>query len=294
MSENKNPQENGNNWFAGIWNKRPSLEQVKNGLVWMLESTNHLHAPIAGLMMYWIAINFIRYLPTQAGMEHKLDYFLTVFAGFPLIAVVIVVLAGFESLRRNEMLDTAKVLFAIFVNYLAITLGGNLMIVVLAYAFGYAVVNEASRHGKTDYTPMVAYHGAFIGLVASTFGFGAISLIWPVLVAVIFELVEINRSKDYMSMRLAVPGFIIALIGVVFMANPTWWIVAGAIVSFVVTPTVVKVIHLHFKKYGSFLKTCETPLESWDNAFKHLKINFEAAMLTLVGSVLMVVLMLML
>lgn len=294
MSENKNPQENGNNWFAGIWNKRPSLEQVKNGLVWMLESTNHLHAPIAGLMMYWIAINFVRFLPNAQSSVETLNYFVTVFAGFPLIAVAIVVLAGFESLRRNEMLDTVKVLIAIAINYLAITLGGNLTIVVIAYVFGYAIANEASRHGKTDFTPMVAYHGAFIGMIANTFGFGAITLIWPVLAAVVYELVEIARAKDFMSIRLALPGFIISMIGVIFTMNPTWWIVAGALVSFVVTPTVVKVIHLHFKKYGSWLKTCENPLGSWENAFKHLKINFEAAMLTLVGSVLIVVLMLML
>lgn len=296
MSETKtNTQGNENkNWFEGLLAKRPSLADVQGWLVSFDGKFSHLYAPIAGAAMYFLGLAFTRFLPTAESSPVEFQYFGDVFNGFFLIAATIVGFSLFESLRRNEVKDTFKVLVAIAINYLAITAGGNMAVVSLAYLLGFAIVDEASRHGKLDFTPMVAFHGAFIGIAAHTFGWGGISLVWPVMAAVLYEVVEIFRNKDYQSVRLALPGLVIALVGVIFTMNPTSWVLAGAVVSFIVTPTLVKAYNLKTKKGGSWLKTCNSPCEGWGNSAQHIRINFESVMLTLVGSTLIIVTMMML
>jgi hypothetical protein len=225
-----------------------------------------------------------RFVAYGATTIDELVYYDNLISGLVWISLIILALSFWDSLRRNEVKDTFWVVLAIVVNYLAITLVGSWSAVTFAYSIGYVVTYIASRHGKMDWTPIVAYNAAYIGMASFTFGVGAASIALPVMVSVIFEVAEIIRNRDYRAVRLAYPGLVVALVGLIVTVNPVLWILTGAFISFIVTPTAVKVYHNTKKKGGSWLKSSGEPFKDCDNGLKDLRINIEATMLTLVVS----------
>lgn len=259
-----------------------------------LNKIDAILTPFYAVLMAWatyvIGINFLRFGPTSV---ESLTYFVNLYAGLSLVAFAIVLVALFESVRRNEIGDMAKVIAAIAINYVAMRYNGTWLMMVLAYGFGFALAHSASRSGKLDWTPLVAFNASFIGMATQIFGFAAASVVWPVLVGVVFQAVEIFRNQDYRAVRLAVPGMVISVLGLVLTMNPIVWILVGALVSFVVAPTAFKLYESKHAKLEDTVKSCATPCSDFDNGLKNLRTNAEAAMLTLVSSCLFIIIMVM-
>lgn len=270
--------------------KLPARDKVAT----RLNKIDTILTPFYAVLMAWatyvIGTSFYRYGPTDVV---SLEYFTNLYAGLSLVAFAIVLVALFESVRRNEIGDMAKVIVAIAVNYAAMRFNGTWLLMVLAYGFGFSLAHSASRHGKLDWTPLVAYNAAFIGIATQIFGFTAVSVVWPVLMSVVFQAVEVFRNEDYRSVRLAVPGMVVAIAGLVLTMNPVAWILLGALVSFVIAPTAFKLYESKHDKLQDTVKSCGTPCADFDNGMKNLRTNAEAAMLTLVSSCLFVILMVM-
>lgn len=276
---------------SGLVEKLPSID---TSAAW-LGKLDAVMVPFWGVVVAWltyiVGTGFYNYGPTSVP---ELTYQTNLFASLSSVAFVIVAVAFFESLRRNELSDTLKVVVAIAVNYLAMRFNGTWLLMALAYGFGFSLSHSASRHGKLDWTPLVAYNAAFIGLTTSFFNFAGTAVIFPVLVGMVVQAIEIFRARDYQAVRLAVPGLVVAGAGVVLSVNPVGWILVGAALSFIVVPTLVKLYHSKTGKHGVWLKTSAQPCNGWDNGFKNLRVNFESAMLTLVASCVFAIAVLML
>lgn len=277
-------------WVAAQIDKLPALEKVSDRLNKLDKTLTPFYAVLMAWATYAIGVNFYRFGPDSI---ESLEYFINLYAGLSFVAFAIVAVAFFESVRRNEISDTIKVVVAIAVNYAAMRFNGTWLIVVLAYGFGFALAHSASRHGKLDWTPVVAFNGAFIGLATQFFGFTAASIVWPVLMSMVFQAVEVFRNRDYRSVRLAVPGMVIAILGLVLTMNPVMWILVGATVSFIVAPTLFKLYEKKHELLSDTVKICGTPCSDFDNGMKNLKTNAEAAMLTLVSSSMFVIIAIM-
>lgn len=276
-------------WLSGVVSKLPARYKV----VARFNSFDTMMTPFYGVLMAWatyaIGTSFYRYGPTDMV---SLNYFTNLYAGLSLLSFAIVIVALFESVRRNEIGDMAKVIAAIAINYVVMRYNGTWLMMVLAYGFGFSLSHSASRSGKLDWTPLVAYNAAFIGIATQIFGFAA-AAIWPVMVGFVFQAVEVFRNQDYRSVRLAVPGMVIAVLGLVLTMNPVAWILLGALVSFVIAPTAFKLYESKHDKLQDTVKSCATPCADFDNGMKNLRTNAEAAMLTLTSSGLFVILMIM-
>lgn len=278
------------NWVVAQVNKLPAIEKLATRLNKLDITLTPFYAVLMAYATYALGVNFYRFGPDTV---ESLEYFVNLYAGLSLVSFAIVAVAFFESVRRNEISDTVKVIAAIAVNYVAMRYNGTWLIMVLAYGFGFALAHSASRHGKLDWTPLVAYNASFIGMATQIFGFAAASVFWPVLMGVIFQALEIFRNRDYRSVRLAVPGMAIAILGLVLTTNPVAWILTGAAISFIVAPTMFKLYEQKHELLGDTVKVCGTPCSDFDNGLKNLKTNAEAAMLTLVSSSLFVIVMVM-
>lgn len=277
-------------WVSNLVNKLPA----RNTVVARFNSLDLTLTPFYAVLMAWatyaVGINFLGYGPNSI---ESLNYFINLYSGLSLISFAIVAVALFESVRRNEIGDMAKVAAAIVINYMVMRYNGTWLLMVLAYGFGFALAHSASRHGKLDWTPLVAFNGAFIGLATQFFGFAAASIVWPVMVGVVFQAVEIFRTQDYRSVRLAVPGMIVSVLGLALTTNPIAWMLIGALVSFVIAPTMFKLYENKHALLGETVLGCATPCTDFDNGMKNLRTNAEAAMLTLVSSSLFVIIMVM-
>lgn len=150
----------------------------------------------------------------------------------------------------------------------------------------------ACRHGELDFTPMVGYGVAYIGLASYHFGVDANTIALPVVLIAIYQAVELVRNRNYRSIVLALPGLAIAAFGILATFSPTYWVVAGIMVSFIVTPSLIKVLHLKKKMGGKWLKQCGEPLSDWTNDLRHVRTSVDSALFTAVVSIVTIALML--
>lgn len=283
MSENEKPQVNESK-LQKVLKKLPKSKTVFEFVGKIDKMMVYYWGVAVALMMYVIGQSYVRFLPTT---PEQTAYQTNVFSGFVLISLFAVALTLFDSLRRNELGDFAKMLVAIVVCFLAVRTTTNDTIIILAYGFGFSLVHSAARNGKLDWTPVVGFNAAYIAFAAMTFGFSAVTIVVPVLLAVAFEVAEVLRFRNYRAIRLAVPGIAVSIVGIMASMNPTLWILAGGIISFGVVPTIVR---LH-KADSDWLRFSEQPCSGWQNGVKHLTVNFESAMLTLVTSLVVMVVM---
>lgn len=235
------------------------------------------------VVMYVIGQLYVSHMPNSA---EQLVYQEAAFSGFVLISFAILALASFESLRRNELGDFVKMAIAISASYAATSLTDNWFVIVAVFGLGFSLVHQAARNGKLDWTPVVGYCAAYVGFASMAFSFGAATVVVPVLFAVLFEVAEVLRFRNYRAIRLALPGIAVSLIGIILTMNPTFWILAGGIISFGVVPTVLRVRQAD----SDWLKFSEQPCSGWQNQVKHFTINIESAMLTLVTSLVVTIL----
>jgi len=245
-----------------------------------------LYGSVMAYLLYTLGMSFYSAYPTT---DAGIFYLTQIYTGFSLIAVVFLGLSFFESLRRNELGDTVRVIVAVILCFVATRVSGSYTIIAIAYGFGFAFVHGASRHGKLDWTPMVAFNAAYVWVAVSAFGASAVSVILPVMLTVVFEVAEVLRNRDYRAVRLALPGFAVALFGIVVTMSPTYWVIAGAVISFGVIPTVVRLVANSRKEWADWLKTSESPCSEWQNGMKNLTVSLESAMLTLAASMLMLI-----
>lgn len=275
-------------WLSGVVSKLPARDKV----VARFNSFDTMMTPFYGVLMAWatyaIGMNMYRFGPTDV---ESLNYFINLYAGLSLISFAIVAVAFFESMRRNELGDTAKIIVAIAINYMVMRFSGTWGPMMVAYGLGFVLAHSASRHGKLDWTPLVAYNSAFIGLATNIFGISAASAVWPVFIGFVFQSVEIFRNEDYRAVRLAVPGMVIAVLGLVFTMNPVTWILLGGLVSLLIAPTIFKLGEGKSEKLADTVKNCGIPLGDFENGIKNIRANTEAAMLTLSASCVFVILM---
>lgn len=285
MSEKENNPQVNENILQKVLKKLPKWETVFEFVGTLDKMMIYYWGVAVALMMYVFGQSYVRFLPTT---PEQAVYHADVFSGFVLISLFAVALTLFDSLRRNELGDFVKMLVAIGVCFVAVKTTPDLTIIILAYGFGFSLAHSASRNGKLDWTPIVGFNAAYVAIAASAFGYTAVTIVVPVLMAVAFEVAEVLRFRNYRAIRLAVPGIAVSIVGIVVSMNPTLWILAGGIISFGVVPTIVR---LH-KDDSDWLRFSEQPCSGWQNGAKHLTVNFESAMLTLVTSLVVTILML--
>jgi hypothetical protein len=287
MSEERNTQGN-----ESIVQKIFNAKNVETAESW-LNKADQFVAPVLPLFMYlgmaMLGFAFVRFLMVTELSQDV--YYKNLFAGMGFISLAIVALSFWDSMKRNEIPDTIWVVVAIALNYAAINFFGTWGWVQASYGIGFWLAHKASRNGKLDWTPLVAYNAAYIGLASHVFGSSAASVALPVLMGVLYEVTEIVRTRNYQAVRLAYPGMAIALVGMFVTTNPIIWVLVGATVSFIGVPTAVKLYHKKYSKGGSWLKSCAEPFKDCDNGLNYVRVNGEAAMLTLVTSTLMMIIM---
>jgi len=251
---------------------------------------------VAATCLYFVGMAFIAYNPSDSTIQ-EYQYLMTVMSGFVMLGFLYLAIAGFESMRRREMSDTVKIVVAVAISYVAMQTN-NWTVIAIAYGFGFSLAHSACRSGDLDFTPMVAFNGAFVGLTAASFP-NSNAYVFPVLMVVLFQIIELLRNKNYDSVIMAIPGLLVAIIGLALTTDPVLWVGLGALVSGVIVPTAIRNLYNKLentdrkKSLGTMLKQCASPCKGWENQFKDVRISFDAALNTLAGSSVVIIVILM-
>lgn len=242
------------------------LNNLNDNLMWS-------YAVIVGILAFVLESQLSQVTaPMIAGYHQSL------FSALFLVALVVTIIALFEAVRRNELSDSFWVIVAIVGTYIVanmdVVLGG------LIYGLGFGLVYKAAMNGKPDFTPIVAYNSAMIGIASLV---GANFIVLPIALALLFEVFELVRANNSrQAIALAIPGMVVVVLGLFISVNPMIWVLLGVSLSIVVVPTALKLYHHKYKKFGFWLKGSEEPCSSWPNNARFLRVNLEAAIITLV------------
>lgn len=198
-----------------------------------------------------------------------------------LVAAFLVVVNLFETMSRNDLPDFAIVVGSVLLALFGLWFG-DWVLIALTYVGGVSLVHYACHSGRLDWSPMVGYNSLYVAGAVYFYGFGAVSIIVPIMLATVFAVVEVMRYKNAQSIRIALPFIAISMIGILFApVNPMWFVIPGIILSAIVIPTA-----LQFDKeerFGSKMtKFAGKPFGSFSNNLKNVTIDLEAASLTAV------------
>lgn len=197
------------------------------------------------------------------------------------VAGFVVLVNFFETMSRNDFGDFIIVVVSAIAMLWALNTG-QMTMVVLMYAGGISLTHYACHSGKLDWSPMVGLNALYVMGATYMYGMGAVSILVPILLAMVFAVAEVLRYKNAQAIRIALPVIFVAGLGIIFTSvNAMWFVIPGLLLTTAIIPTA-----LQFDKnerFGSKMtKFAGKPLASFNNNMSKFYVDLEAGSLTAV------------